>query len=620
MKKGILTCIQIFALSVVLSGTSVYADSRENEWGKVRDIHFGEVLYEFYKQNYFSALARLMAAQKAGRIKHHELHGNLLLGGMMVSYGMHENASKLFDDMGNQKVPDLIQDRMWFYTGKIRYQRGYESAMDAFEKIKGPLPDELEDEKHLLQASIMMERGQPEKAIDYLNSMPGRSAWKGYGRYNLGVAMVKSGDRDEGISLLSKIGEMKTDDREMQSLKDRANLALGYAYLQKQSPSDARRYLEKVRLTGPLSNKALLGIGWAYSAMDKYDRALVHWTELHKRNVIDAAVQESLLAVPYALGKAQVYRQAKKKYHEAEVIFETEIERLGYAIKAIRSGKLIKQLVELDPKKETGWFWALNDLPEAPESRYLIHLLARHDFQEVLKNYRDTRFLRQNILRWRRDLEIFDDILNVRRESYQRRLPRIKNIYAKLDSKTLMRRRDQLVGEIARVEKEKDTAALATRLEFDQFAQLTKLKNRLSGLERKYGKKEVSEAAGKLRLIEGLLIWKIDSDYAPRLWELKKSLKQVDMALEQARSDKQIIANIQTSVPMTFESYERKAHAMRLRLSSIDNRARKLESTLAHRVEDFAIAGLERQRQRLGTYLTQARFGSTQLIDKAVHQ
>jgi len=77
---------------------------------------------------------------------------------------------------------------------------------------------------------------------------------------------------------------------------------------------------------------------------------------------------------------------------------------------------------------------------------------------------------------------------------------------------------------------------------------------------------------------------------------------------------------VQTSVPMMFVSYERKAHTLRNRLSGIDDRARKLESALARRIEDFAIAGLEQQRQRLGTYLTQARYGSTQLIDKAAHQ
>ncbi len=619
MKKGILTCIKIFALAVVLGGTSVYASGKDSEWGKVKDIHFGEVLYEFYKQNYFSALARVMSAQKTGRIRYHELHGNLLLGGMMVSYGMHDKASKLFDDMASQQVPDSIHDRMWFYTGKIRYQRGYDTAMQAFAKIKRPLPDEMEDERYLLQANIMMQRGQPEKAIDYLNRMPGNTVWEGYGRYNLGVALVKSGERDQGISLLAKIGEIKTNDREMQALKDKANLALGYAYLQIQSSPDARRYLEKVRLTGPLSNKALLGIGWAYSAMGEYDRALVYWDELHKRNVIDAAVQESLLAVPYALAKAQAYRQAKKKYREAEVIFETEIERLRYAIQAIRSGKLIEQLVELDPRMETGWFWALNDLPEAPESRYLVNLLARHDFQEALKNYRDTRFLAQNIQRWRRDLKIFDDVLTVRRESYQRRLPRIRSRNAKLDSKTLMQRRNRLADEIGRIERQRDTTALATRQELNQLAQLSKYRKRLYQLEKKYGKKAVTEAATKIRLSRGVLIWQMDSDYAPRLWELKKSLKQVDKALEQSRSAKKIIKKVQTSVPMMFVSYERKAHTLRNRLGGIDDRARKLESALARRIEDFAIAGLEQQQQRLDTYLTQARYGSTQLIDKAAH-
>jgi len=50
-------------------------------------------------------------------------------------------------------------------------------------------------------------------------------------------------------------------------------------------------------------NRLLLGVGWADAAQGDYKGALVPWTELHGRNLLDSAVQEAYLAVPYAFGK-----------------------------------------------------------------------------------------------------------------------------------------------------------------------------------------------------------------------------------------------------------------------------------------------------------------------------
>ncbi|NIW25563.1 MAG: hypothetical protein GWN29_13900, partial [Gammaproteobacteria bacterium] len=61
--------------------------------------------------------------------------------------------------------------------------------------------------------------------------------------------------------------------------------------------------LQRVRLEGPFSNKALLGVGWADAERGDYRAALSPWLELRQRNIIDPAVQESLLAVPYAFSQ-----------------------------------------------------------------------------------------------------------------------------------------------------------------------------------------------------------------------------------------------------------------------------------------------------------------------------
>ena len=58
---------------------------------------------------------------------------------------------------------------------------------------------------------------------------------------------------------------METSNEELLSLRDKANLALGFALLQAQRAAEARPILERVRLEGPFSSMALLGVGWADS-------------------------------------------------------------------------------------------------------------------------------------------------------------------------------------------------------------------------------------------------------------------------------------------------------------------------------------------------------------------
>ena len=63
------------------------AATRADEAHLVKDPHFGEVLYYFFQENYFSALSQLMVAQHFGRVPHHSGEAELLRGGMLLSYG-----------------------------------------------------------------------------------------------------------------------------------------------------------------------------------------------------------------------------------------------------------------------------------------------------------------------------------------------------------------------------------------------------------------------------------------------------------------------------------------------------------------------------------------------------
>ena len=63
-----------------------------------------------------------------------------------------------------------------------------------------------------------------------LSYWKGPPEWMAYARYNLGVALVRMGQMEAGADLLERVGTMRTFDEETRALRDRANVALGFAY------------------------------------------------------------------------------------------------------------------------------------------------------------------------------------------------------------------------------------------------------------------------------------------------------------------------------------------------------------------------------------------------------
>src|SRR5690606_25185207 len=101
----------------------------------------------------------------------------------------------------------------------------------------------------------------------------------------------------------------------------------------------------RVRLNGPFSNKALLGVGWSDAESADYRAALAPWLALRERSLLDSAVQESLLAVPYAFAQLGADKQAADHYVDAIDAFGNEIARLSASIESIENGRLITELL-----------------------------------------------------------------------------------------------------------------------------------------------------------------------------------------------------------------------------------------------------------------------------------
>ena len=86
----------VAAVALALPAVDAGAARADDDGIVVQDLAYGEVLFEYFQEDYFSALTRLLAAQERGELEHHGAEAELMLGGLYLSYGQHRLAGEIF--------------------------------------------------------------------------------------------------------------------------------------------------------------------------------------------------------------------------------------------------------------------------------------------------------------------------------------------------------------------------------------------------------------------------------------------------------------------------------------------------------------------------------------------
>ncbi len=614
IRPAIRVCCLLFLASLLPAGP-VFAGKDDPEPIVVEEPHYGEILFYFYQEDYFPAIVRLLAAQEQGQLEQHAAQADLLKGGLYLSYGHHLEAAEIFERLLADNVNPEIRDRTWFFLAKIWRQRGYlDKAQRALDNIGSDLPDDVKREATMLQAQLLIDGGEFDRAIALLQDWKGKTEWSRYAQFNLGVALVRSGRMDEASKILEELGDIDPWNEELTSLRDKANLALGYSLLQSGQPHAAKPLLQRVRLEGPFSNKALLGVGWADAELDRYQRALVPWMELRGRDLLDPAVQESMLAIPYALAQLDSISQAADHYLNAIEAFYEESNRIDRTISHLESGRFFDEFISDDPLDSTGWYWRMEALPEGPQARYLFHLLATHEFQEGLKNYRDLNYLWNNLDGWQQSVDVYANMLETRRLAYEERLPRVQQALSRADIDGMVRRKLEFDALLNDIEQSGDWLALANKREFEMWGEITSLEKTpaLSA-----GIPESEEVRDKIQLLKGVLRWQLEKDFNDRLWRIRRDLRETGEALVETQRARRQVDDSMQKQPLEFRAFDERVYGLEPRIETLKMRVGDAMAEQRAFLRAIAVGELQAQQRRLDTYTVQARFALAAIYDRA---
>jgi len=613
----VLLTILIFAVSSAFAGTSAPKD--------LKDLYFGEALYYAFQGDWFDAISRLdtelMQHHRVDEPKRDTLHyyinqAEFDVGDFELAYRMHQRAGRAITAVIEGNVEEPVRNEAIYRLARIYFQKDQSvNALYAVERISGVVPPEIRDDLAFLRAQIFMANGRFDEAATILKDLQDAESLEGFSTYNLGIALIKEGQELEGRQSLNRTGQINSNNELTLAIKDKSNLVLGTKLLEEKQFVDAKEVLDRVRLIGPFSNRALLDSGWANAFQGRFERALVPWSTLVTREVTDASVQEAMLAVPYAYGKLDVYSKAALMYGSALAKFSTEIDKLGESIKSIREGHFLKALVREELKQDANWVVKLRKLPQTPETYYLLKLMASHDFQESLKNYLDLEDLRKKLEAWEKDLNAFEEIIEKRRAYYQPLLPIIDREFRQLDSQMRLRleQRDRIEQRLKAMLVVPRPDYLATFKERISSEQIALLKRKLTT----GGTVVPSGVEARIRRLRGVLHWNIYTDYDRRFTEAYKHLR--DLNFEVDRLKKQYTAFVRTrqAATQSYEGYDGVIRHQRFLIQKAREKVKELMARQGHMLETMAVNELTRRRERLTEFQIKARFAMADSYDRA---
>lgn len=593
--------------------------------GPVRDLHFGEALFYAHQEEYFEALERLDAeiAQhhrvdepSLDSLSYHIDEAEFSVGDFELFYRMHHRAGRAIRAVLEANVPDEVRNDAAYRLARIHFQKGQPAAaLDVLDATKGKVPETLRADMAFLRANVYLALGRPGEAIEALAPVQDAKSLTGFSNYNLGIAMLRDGKPEQAFRQLDRAGRVRSSDQSTLAIRDKSNLVLGTLLLEADEFDRAQKFLDRVRLSGPFSNQALLRAGRADLSAGRFERALVPWTVLNERDVTDTAVHEARLALPYAYGKLGVHGRAAVLYGEAVESFQYELGKLDASIDNIRSGDFLDALVREEIRHDKEWVVRLRELPDAPETFYLVGLMASHDFQTALQNYLDLDDLRGKLLTWQTSLDAFEDVIRLRRVFYEPRLPEVDRSFRRLDAQMRLRleQREHISERLAAMLTAPRADYLATAEEQGTLRMLETLTAQLA--------KETSTQGGSLRArtarLEGMLRYRLETEYHERLTETHEHLR----ALEQdvAVLDTQYEAFVRARQAARHSHVGYTAHIQELG-SRVRRNLTRIDDVMTRQgrvLETVAIDELKRRHTRLTEFQNQARFAYADSYDRA---
>lgn len=366
------------------------------------ELEYGVVLFDYFQQDYFSALVEQEYAQAIDNPPAKSPMGQVLKGGMMLSYGMTDDAKKLFDALLDTTAPELVKNRAWYYLAKMLYSKSdFANAAEALSRIKGAMPDDMQTDYHYLATLLHKHGDHAGRVENKLKSVP-KTATYPYLLFNLAIIQLREGQLGAAVGNLEAVTKLSGESEELSLLADRARHGLAELAMQHNNLPQAWHYLKQIRTSGLYSNRALLSYAWAAINLKQFNEAIPALEILNGRSIAIPEVQEAKVLLAHLYEQQGSPRKALRSNLIAEKEFQRGVGMIAEARRVLELQDVPREFINnlevmID---DTDWYSARPSVDYMKLTPFLIDLMASHPFHETLRELADLYAIEANLRYW----------------------------------------------------------------------------------------------------------------------------------------------------------------------------------------------------------------------------
>jgi hypothetical protein len=128
---------------------------------------------------------------------------------------------------------------------------------------------------------------------------------------------------------------------------------------------------------------------------------------------------------------------------------------------------------------------------------------------------------------------------------------------------------------------------------------------------------ENDELRERVRLVKGVLYFRLNDSFKARMWQQHRSIKDLDLALHEAQSRWIRVDRARKSVPNNNGEFAARVAALKARIEELQTRLAATQQKQTGYLADLAVHELDEQKGRLAQYQVQARYALASMYDRA---
>ncbi len=588
----------------------------------VVDPAYGDALFDFHQQRYFSAITKLLVAKQQNELTYNKEHAELLLGSLYVAYGMLDVGEAIFMAYLDENATVQGADEAWFQLANIYYRKGDQSKALRIlsQRLRQPLEDRT-TEQLLLQMLCHMMLGQADEANYLSGFLDVKKSKSLFVQFNLGASYGMLGEQEKANRYYQSIISSTARTASELALQDQASVALGIQQYRAGDFTLAQQTLSRVRLHGPSANQALLAMGWSQFKNGQQLDALTPWMELANRPLSSPAVQEAVLNVPRTFESLGALQDALDGYKEAYKIYRKQRRDLESIKSEIMGPGWIEAISPVQDKLTN----PLDSIPgfnlpvDNLASQHLLEYFASNQFQGAYRNYRELQRLYLVLHYWKKQLPSFNDMV----ATHLNRLNKIVPIAAlKAQEANQLRAESQkrlaeLQSRLQSIIDNDDLVGLANPTQKSQYDRMEAVKALLvQANDRETYRLEWE----KLELLQGLLLWDLNASAVAKRWQSTKDLAASEQLLQELEQSIGRVVQARSAQMNRFHGFNQRTKAIEANIETLQEQTRLLLVAQRQQIQSIAIGIIEKQQDKLNSYRARSLLSIARLQDLAYTQ